>query len=352
MTSLYVDDCFIVGNKEATHTFKEEINRSETNVTYSDGLTDYLSCEVVFSSDKKKAWLGQPHLTKKLKAKFGEATKGMQKYKTPGTPGLNIPKAKEGDETLDAEDQSQCRSGVGLLLHLVKWSRPDIANATRELAKHMMKASPAAKKELLRVIKCVLDTEHLGLKIAPTFDGGVKWEVIVHSDSNWAQDPDDRVSASGTLCFVNEVLVMGVSRKQKATSLSSSEAEFCACSEAGKDIKFIVQLMLSMGMPVELPVVVKVDNIGATFLAENATSAARTRHIDTRHRFVREMTEEKFLKMAFVRSEDNKSDGHTKNLGEDLHSKHSQSYVFHRTEIEAVAAAVIGLHGKGEKNSE
>ena len=50
-----------------------------------------------------------------------------------------------------------------MLLFLVKHSRPDIANVTRELSKSMDKANPAAFKELKRVIKFVLDTKDYGL---------------------------------------------------------------------------------------------------------------------------------------------------------------------------------------------
>ena len=124
-------------------------------------------------------------------------------------------------------------------------------------------------------------------------------------------------------------------------SLSSSEAEFYACAEAAKEIKFVVQLMLTMGLPVVLPIVVRVDNIGAIFLAENATSAARTRHIDTRYKFIREMTEDKFLKIVFVCSENNTSDGHTKNLGEELYEKHSSTYIWDKRSVETIATAII-----------
>ena len=57
--------------------------------------------------------------------------------------------------------------GIGVLLHLVKHSRPDIANPVRELLKSMDKANQGAYKELMRVIKFVLDTRSFGLKIEP-----------------------------------------------------------------------------------------------------------------------------------------------------------------------------------------
>ena len=101
-------------------------------------------------------------------------------------------------------------------------------------------------------------------------------------------------------------------------------------------------------MPVTLPIVVNVDNIGAIFLAENATSAARTRHIDTRYQFIREMTEDNFLKVTFVRSADNASDGHTKNLSKDLHEKHSSTYVIDKKDIATVATTIV--YGNKQSN--
>ena len=55
-----------------------------------------------------------------------------------------------------------------MLLYLVKHSCPNLANATRELPKANDGANPVAYKELLRVIKYVIDMKNLGLKIKPT----------------------------------------------------------------------------------------------------------------------------------------------------------------------------------------
>jgi hypothetical protein len=41
-----------------------------------------------------------------------------------------------------------------------------------------------------------------------------------------------------------------------------------------------------------LPITVKTENVGAMFMAQNASSGVRTRHIDTRYHYVRENLEE------------------------------------------------------------
>jgi hypothetical protein len=70
---------------------------------------------------------------------------------------------------------------------------------------------------------------------------------------------------------------------------------------------------------------VYVDNIVAIHLANNASSGIRTKHIDTRIHFVRELTQgdNKLLEIEFVRSEDNQSDTFTKNTTSELFWKHT-----------------------------
>ena len=59
-------------------------------------------------------------------------------------------------EKILVEDQKEYWSRVGMLLYLLKHSRPDIANVTRKLSKANYGANSAAFKELRHVIKYVL----------------------------------------------------------------------------------------------------------------------------------------------------------------------------------------------------
>jgi len=73
---------------------------------------------------------------------------------------------------------------------------------------------------------------------------------------------------------------------QKSVMLSTTEAEYVACSEVMKDILFILHLLRHLHVKVQLPIHVHVDNNGAIFLAENQNSSDRTKHVDTRYHFV------------------------------------------------------------------
>jgi hypothetical protein len=108
-------------------------------------------------------------------------------------------------------------------------------------------------------------------------------------------------------------------------TLSSSKAEFVALSEGAKDVKFVVQILLSVGIPVKLPVIVRLDNVGTIFMAENVTTSTWTRHVDVRYHFVREFVEDGFIKITFVRTTENTADIFTKNVTGELYDTHTSS---------------------------
>ena len=324
--AIWVDDSLLVGDKVAIDKTIEDLRGKGFTLKVEGSLKDYLSCEITLDKGKGVGWIHQPHLVDKLENKFGEMVKSMQDYRTPGTPGQHILRNMEAK--VDADKHALYRSGVGMLLYLVKHSRPDIANAVRELTKALDGPSMAAYKEFLRVVKHTIDTKQLALKIKPIKpkDDG-SWTIVVYCDSDYAGDRETRVSIAGFIIYLLGVPISWKSKGMKSVTLSSSEAEFVALSEAAKEIKFVYQVLLSMGVRVETPIVVRVDNIGAIFMAENVAVSQRTKHIDVRYRFVQEFVMDGFLKIIFVRTAENDADIFTKNLSGDLHEKHREKMV-------------------------
>jgi hypothetical protein len=67
-----------------------------------------------------------------------------------------------------------------MLLYLIKYLKPDLANVVRELSKCMDGASLAAYKEMQRVIKFILDTKMHWLKLQPKHEReNETWSHIV-----------------------------------------------------------------------------------------------------------------------------------------------------------------------------
>ena len=94
-------------------------------------------------------------VTSQIEKTFEEEIKGMRKYQTPGTPGFRIVEPTDDEPILESDMQSRYRTGVGMLMYLIKHSRPDIMNACRELTKVLGTCTIAAYKEMLRCVKFV-----------------------------------------------------------------------------------------------------------------------------------------------------------------------------------------------------
>ena len=319
IVAIYVDDCYVVGTELSINKFISELKKAGLKLKIEDRPTDYLSCEINFDKEKTCAWLGQPHLIKRLDKSFGHLVTGNYRYMTPGTPSYNVERPKTDSEKLSPERQTIYRSAVGTLLQFVKHSRPDIANPVRELSKCMDAANEGAFKEMCRVVKFVLDTKEYGLKLQP--EKLLKDNMVtltMYTDSDWAGDRENRRSISGFIIFFMNCPIVWKSKQQSSVTLSSTEAEYVALSEAAKEIKFISQALVSLGMKVQYPIIVKVDNVGAIFMSENITATNRTRHIDARYHFVHELVEDGVILIQFVRTKDNKADPYTKNVKADI----------------------------------
>jgi hypothetical protein len=149
--AIYVDDYLMVGDKAAIEDVIAGLKSRGFKLKEDGSLQDYLSCEVTLSKDKKQGWIHQPHLIKNLEKKFGSMVNKSQEYGTPGTPRSII--VKDAQQNMSKDDKKIYRSGVGMLLYLVKHSRPDITNGIRELSKALDGVTPKAKQEMKHMIK-------------------------------------------------------------------------------------------------------------------------------------------------------------------------------------------------------
>ena len=268
--AVYVDDCYVVGTDAALMKLISDLQFHGFKLKVEDKPTDYLSCEIIFNNDKTCAWLGQPHLLKKMEASFSDFVRTSSRYLTPGTPSTSVQRPIQVSDRVSEQDQHIYRSAVGTLLQFVKHSRPDISNSVRELSKCMDYATVAAFEEMKRVLNFVIQTKSFGLKLKPSLlPSNNEWSMTVYTDSDWAGDKTSRRSISGYVIFLMDCPIIWKSKQQVSVTLSSTEAEYVALSEAAKEIKFLYQVLQTLGITVTLPIIVKVDNIGAIFMAEN-----------------------------------------------------------------------------------
>ena len=150
---------------------------------------------------------------------------------------------------------------------------------------------------------------------------------MAFTDSDFAGDKDTRKSVTGFIIYFMGCAISWRSRSQKSVALSSTKAEYYGISDVVIEILYIKSLLEFMGIEVALPITVRVDNIGAIYLSNNASSTTRTKHIDTHYHFVKDYVEDGIVKIKFVESENNDVDLFTKNLSNNDFEKHTMKFM-------------------------
>ena len=206
------------------------------------------------------------------------------------------------------------------------------SNPVRELSKTMDAPAPVHLKEMYKLIRFVLSTKDYGLKFK-LIKSIRKWVLKALSDSDFASDKETRISVFGYVIYFCGIQIAWRSRGMKSVVLSTTEAEYMALSEVVKELKFIVQLLQTMNITVELPITVHVDNVGAIWLSNNRNIGDRTKHIDIRTAFVKEYQEDGKIIIKFVKSEDNEADIFTKNTSSIIYQRHQEKLVWDKKEV-------------------
>ena len=322
---VYIDDTLCARHKEALDSFKKEL-KNHFSMKEEGKLEEYVGCQIKKLNDHCII-MHQTELLRKIERIFNDDIKRMSSRDMPFGTNNRIVRPGEGEKLITKNEQTKYRSGIGMLLYLVKFSRPDLSNAVRELSKVNDGATAEHVKDLLRVIKFAIDTKNKVLAYKIDGSDKEKWEMRAFSDSDWAGDADDRRSITGFCIFLNGCLVSWKSRGQKTVTLSSSEAEYVAVSEVCTEILFIKTITDFLGLNLSLPITVMCDNVGAIFIANNPKNNGRTKHISVKYHFIREYVVDGTVQINFVRSEENLADPFTKNVGRDSYEKHSSAFL-------------------------
>ena len=104
---------------------------------------EYVGCQVI-----RELKLTQPVLIQSFADKF-EIEEEIS-VETPGAPGAVLTPVENQIDAIKTEIQTKFRSGLGKLLHLTIWSRPDICNAVRDLSGHGQKTNKSHLKAIKR----------------------------------------------------------------------------------------------------------------------------------------------------------------------------------------------------------
>ena len=108
---------------------------------------------------------------------------------------------------------------------------------------------------------------------------------------------------------------MWSSKQQRVVALSSMEAEYIALSSASQQAIFLRGLLRDLDSDDGLAVKIYIDNNAARQAAMNHAVSQRSKHIDTRYHYIRQLVARGDVVLEYVASADNIADLLTKAVG-------------------------------------
>ena len=180
-------------------------------------------------------------------------------------------------------------------------------------------------------MKYVVGEADRGLVLFPDqmWDGSseIKFRIHGRSDSDFAANKDDRRRISGGVIYLKGCPITFRSSMQKFVSLSVTEAESAAGVMVAQDMLYVYRLLESIGLSVELSMLLEIDNKGAVDLANNWSVGEQTHHVDVRNHFLHELKDEGLIVVKHVPGDENEEDIFTKNTTASVLNKHMPKFV-------------------------
>lgn len=290
-------------------------------------MTEFVGCKVDYDKVERSMKLTQPVMIQSFVDEFELPTDGPVPY-TPAETGQVLGKGNESTK-MPIDRQKKYRSGVGKLLHMMRWSRPEILNAVRECSKFMSGAWEIHTGAMKRIMRYVVNTAARGLKLSPNaeWNGSKDFLFTIEgwSDSEYAKD-DSRRSVNGWCVLLCGAAIAFRSKMMPIVALSVTEAELYSAVLCAQDMMYAMRILNSIGLKVKLPMVLYVDNKGTHDLAHNWSVGGRTRHIEVKQYFLRELKEAGIIVVKWKSGDAQKSDIFTKNLPRPLFEKHGSNF--------------------------
>ena len=97
-------------------------------------------------------------------------------------------------------------------------------------------------------------------------------------------------------------------------AFSSCEAEYAAGAYCCKEIEFVRNICLDMGVELQHRLVLAIDNTACIDIAHDVGVTARNKHFDRAIHYIRDLTQLRRVLPVYVTTKQQRADGYTKAL--------------------------------------
>ncbi|XP_031779661.1 secreted RxLR effector protein 161-like [Nasonia vitripennis] len=201
---------------------------------------------------------------------------------------------------------------IGALLYLAVNTRPDISASVTILSQYNKEPGTADWNEAKRVARYLHGTKGAELRLGKR--GGAP-TLIGYADADYAETRLDRKSFSGYTFQYCGSTISWSCRKQSCVSQSSTEAEYIALAEATQEGIWIRRLLEDFEERPQEKTVIYEDNQSYLKLLDHKRFNHRTKHIDTKYHFVKDIKEKQLMDYQYCPTAEMIADMLTKPLG-------------------------------------
>lgn len=347
--AVYVDDMLISTVNEDDH-LQIEKELSKYTLTNGEPVSLMLGVDIRYDPKEKTCAFNQKGYIEEISRAFGIDENFSKKQKTPHQTDQF---SKRTGSTATSAEIQEYASIIGSAMWVAQCTRPDIAFAVSSLSRFLNNPSQDHINAAKRVIGYLYNTRNSTL-----FYSGSSTKLLEGwCDSDFAGNPDNRRSTTGYVFSINGDVVSWNSRLQPTVCLSTVEAEYVAIAQASREYLWLrsfleemngsISTSLSQEQSLETPDFLQhspihtsirteennheylqtekgklgiydgllhSDSLGAVALTKNPQGHKRTKHIDIRHHFIRELVESGILQVQAIAGAENKADLFTKGL--------------------------------------
>ncbi|KAM1427662.1 hypothetical protein ACFXTO_020187 [Malus domestica] len=311
---LYVDDILLFGNDTAILS-SVKVWLSKTFHMKDLGDASYvLGIKLYRDRSRKLIGLSQSMYIDKVLSRFEmeQSKKGF----LPVRHGIHLSKSMEPKTPEEIGHMSRIpyASAIGSLMYAMICTRPDIAYAVSITSRYQSNPGLEHWAAVKTVLKYLRRTKDMFL----VYGGAAELRVEGYTDADFQSDVDDRSSNSGYVFTLNGGAVSWKSKKQSVIADSTTEAEYVATAEAGKEAFWMKKFITELGVvpTITSPVTLYCDNSGAIAQAKEPMAHQKNKHFDRRFNIIRRYAAEGKVNILKVASADNVADPLTKPMSQ------------------------------------
>jgi hypothetical protein len=298
---IYVDDLIFTGNDEAMFVAFKNSMMADFDMTDLGKMKYFLGIEVAQTATE--FFIRQKKYAQEVLERFH--MENCNPVGTPTEPGLKLSRDLDGKRV----DSTYFKQIVGSLMYLTA-TRPDIMYAVCLISRYMEKPTELHLKAAKRVFRYLKGTADFGIFYKKN-EGSI---LSGFTDNDYAGDLDDRQSTSGHVFMMGSGAISWASKKQQVVTLSTTEAEFVAAATSACQAIWLRRILEELQFYQHEPTVIHCDNSSTIKLSRNPVLHGRSKHIDVRYHFLRNLVTEKIIDLVYCRSEDQVADILTKSL--------------------------------------